>query len=118
MRLHAIIPGLLVSAALCFGQLDSNSVTVSASRTATVQPDQIFFAVSVTSGLTSSLDDVVAALQGSGITVANLTDVLSNYTYIGNSNVQTPYLQGQFGVTAALTKMKDTVAQLTRWWFC
>jgi uncharacterized protein YggE len=113
MRLHAIIPGLLASAALCFGQLDSNSVTVSASRNATVQPDQIIFTVSVTSGLTSSLDDVVAALQGSGITAANLTGVLSNYNYVGNSNVPTPYLEWQFGVTAALTRMKETVAQLT-----
>jgi hypothetical protein len=39
-------------------QMETNTVTVSASQTLTVQPDQVLFAVIVTSGIGSSLTDV------------------------------------------------------------
>src|ERR1039457_2549508 len=67
---------LVMSASLAFGQIDSNAVTVTASRNANLQPDQVLFGVGVTSGLNVSLDDVVAALAGSGITVANFSSVI------------------------------------------
>ena len=67
----------LLFSPLAFGQLDSNSITVTASRNASLQPDQAVFAVSVQSGISASLDDVLAALQGSGITAANLSSVSS-----------------------------------------
>ena len=66
---------LILSVPAAFGQLDSNSVTVSATRSMTQQPDQVLFGVTVQSGLNTSLDDVVAALQGSGITAANFSAV-------------------------------------------
>jgi len=41
----------------------------------TIEPDQAVFAVVVTSSLTTGLDQVVAPLQGTGITSANLVSV-------------------------------------------
>ena len=70
----------VMSASLLFGQLDSNSVTVTASRSTNVQPDQVLFAVYVTSRLSTSLDDVLAALKTSGITIANFSGVSTNIT--------------------------------------
>src|ERR1700730_7421267 len=66
---------LILSVSAAFAQLDSNSVTVTATRSMTQQPDQVLFGVTVQSGLNTSLDDVVAALQGSGITSANFSGV-------------------------------------------
>ncbi len=62
---------LVLSAPLLFGQLDSNSVTVSASQSVNLQPDQVLFGLSLTTSLNATLDDVLAALKGSGITIAN-----------------------------------------------
>jgi hypothetical protein len=100
-----------------FAQLDSNSVTVTASRSMTQQPDQVLFAVIVQSGLNTSLDAVVAALQGSGITAANFSSVNTGPTLIAvNGNPQqlpTPMLQWAFALPVPLAKMKDTVTTLT-----
>jgi|SRR5579862_7816753 len=100
---------------LAFGQLDSNSITVSASRSATLQPDQVIFAVTVQSGVSASLDDVIAALQGSGITAANLSGV-STQPFICNNVCNpppAPVLAWTFELPVPLTKTKDTVASLT-----
>jgi uncharacterized protein YggE len=109
---------LVVSASLAFAQLDSNSITVSASRSATLQPDQALFAVSVQSDLNTSLNDVLAALQGSGITSANFSGVsTSSLSAIFISGPITsppgPTIQWTFGLPVPLTKTKDTVAALT-----
>src|ERR1700682_1639233 len=58
----------VLSVSLAYGQLDSNSITITASRNTAVEPDQVVFSVGVSAGLNSSLDDVLAALAGSGIT--------------------------------------------------
>src|SRR5690349_6776667 len=59
-------------------QLDSNTVTVTASRNRSLQPDSAVFGVLVETGFDPGLDDVAAALAGSGITAANFTDVSSS----------------------------------------
>lgn len=69
-RLFSLV---FIPASLAFAQLDSNSVTVTASANFTVQPDQVLFDVILTAPITSSLDNVLAALAGSGITQANLS---------------------------------------------
>jgi uncharacterized protein YggE len=101
----------LLSAFMAFGQLDSNSVTVSASHYANLQADQIVFAVSVDSGLNLSLDDVVAALAGTGITASNLSS-------IGPAQQQyppppDPAVEWVFALTAPVSKVKDTAALLS-----
>src|SRR5579862_8861507 len=49
-----------------------NTVTVNASQSSAAQPDQAVFSISVASGVSTNLDDVVKALSGTGITAANL----------------------------------------------
>ena len=65
----------ILSATLLYGQLDSNTITVNASRITSLQPDEIVFVVSVSGDINSSLDGVVAALAGSGITAADFSGV-------------------------------------------
>ena len=105
-----------------FAQLDSNSVTVGATRSMTQQPDQVLFGVTVQSGLSTSLDDVVAALQGSGITAANFSGISMGpvLVFTGNpipappvSPIAAPPLQWVFALPAPLAKIKDTIATLT-----
>ena len=80
-----------------------------------MQPDQVLFGVYVGSSLTTSLDDVLAALKGSGITIANFSGVNTN----GVLNVvpvppQTqPTLQWAFGLPVPFSQMKATVTSLT-----
>jgi hypothetical protein len=110
---------LILSIPGAFAQLDSNSVIVSAARSMTQQPDQVLFGVTVQSGLNTSLDDVVAALQGSGITAANFSAVSTApaYVLIGTGGPQpptvTPMLLWTFALPAPLAKIKDTIATLT-----
>jgi len=115
------IASILLFASCCglaFGQLDSNSITVTASNNATLQPDQAVFSVSVTSPLTTGLDDVLMALAGAGITAANFSGVTTQYsptlTFVGTStSVPAPMLVWLFSVTSPLTNTKATVASLT-----
>jgi hypothetical protein len=110
---------LILSLPGAFAQLDSNSVIVTATRSMAQQPDQVLFGVTVQSGLNTSLDDVVAALQGSGITAANFSGI-SAAPFTGNI-IPTPQqpptvtqmLQWTFALQAPLAKIKDTIATLT-----
>ena len=45
-----------MSASFLFGQLDSNSITVTASQGVSLQPDQVLFAVYVTTPLTGGCE--------------------------------------------------------------
>src|SRR5216683_3075971 len=112
---------MLASASLVFAQADSNSITVIASRNANLQADQAVFGVAVTSGLTASFEDVLGALQGSGITLANFTGVSSppspgvfSLPVIGITPIApAPSLQWSFTLAVPLSKIKDTIATLT-----
>ena len=103
---------LLSSCSLAFGQLGANSITVSASNSASLQPDDATFSVSVQSGLTTGFDDVVMALQGSGITAANLSSVNTEQQY-ANGSPSGLALQWTFSLPVPLTNTKTTVASLT-----
>jgi uncharacterized protein YggE len=105
------IPVCLISAALACAQTNANSITVTASRANNVQPDQVVFQVTVNTPLTSSLDDVVSALQGSGIVASNFSSVYTTQTYDGKQ-YQT-VLQWTFSLTAPLANMKATVDLFT-----
>jgi hypothetical protein len=48
---------------------------VTASQSATAQPDEAVFAVTVTAGIDKSLNNIVAAVSGIGITAANLVQI-------------------------------------------
>jgi hypothetical protein len=72
------------------------------------------FAVDVISGLDTSLDDVIALLQGTGISAANL-QALNEYSYsVGTgTGPQTPTLDWRFTFTTPFAKNKDTITTLT-----
>jgi uncharacterized protein YggE len=106
----------VISAGLAFAQLDSNSITVTASRTSTIQPDQAVFSVVVSSDLNSSLTDVLSALQPAGLTLANFSGVTTNGFYYSTANPfpqQLLSLQWTFQLVAPLASTKSTVATLT-----
>ena len=114
MRKIPLILALVLSLSAAFGQLDSNSITVTASRgNSPGPPDQALFGVVVTSAVDTSLDDVIVLLQGTGISAANL-QTLNEYSMSnGSSGQTTETLNWQFSFTAPLTKNKDTIAMLT-----
>ena len=103
---------------IAFAQLDSNSITVTASNNVTLQPDQAVFSVTVTSSQDTGLDDILAAVQGAGITIANFVGVSSAGQIIAvlgpNPPVNAaPTVSWTFSLPAPLANTKATVASLT-----
>jgi hypothetical protein len=112
---RSLIICFVLSASLVFGQLDSNSVTVTASRGTNLQPDQVTFSVVVQSNLNSNLDDVLAALQGSGITISNFSGI--NVAPVGVFVVNgvpspEPGINWTFVLPVPLSKIKETTSNL------
>jgi uncharacterized protein YggE len=111
-----LILSFVISASLLFGQLDSNSITVTASQSVNLQPDQVLFAVYVTTPLAASLDDVLAAVKGAGITSVNFSGVNSSAAAqlcSGTGSQQAPTEQWAFGLAVPFAQMKATVTALT-----
>jgi hypothetical protein len=109
-----LISALVLSSSLAFGQTDSNSITVTASPNYTSgPPDQAVFGVLVTSSLDTTLDGVIALLQGTGITAANLQSLNEYTNYMGSPPQLTETFQWRFTFTVPFAKNKDTIATLT-----
>jgi hypothetical protein len=96
---------LLTSASLAFGQLETDTITTQTSRFVSPAPDQVSFYITVSADPTSSLDQIVAALSGLGITASSLS---SMYGAAGNQSS----LQWSFMLAAPLTKLNATIASL------
>jgi uncharacterized protein YggE len=103
MRHSCLTILFFATSSLVFGQLDSDTITIQASRSVNLTPDQVSFYVSVTADPASSLDQIVAALAGSGITASNLS---SMYGAMDNQSS----LQWSFTLAAPLTRMNATIA--------
>ena len=104
------------ASALLFGQLDSNSVTVTATRNLSVQPDQAIIELSVISPLDATLDSVVAVLQGFSVSAAdfNAVGIYPPAYYLPQpGQTVTQMMQWGFGIAVPVTKLKDTLAALT-----
>lgn len=97
--------------AVAFAQILPNSITVNASNNVDLQPDQAIFSVSVGAGLDTGLDDVLAAVQGAGITAANLSSVTTGYSALNGNALSS--LVWTFTILAPLAQTKTTVATLT-----
>ena len=97
--------GILLAAveSLAFGQLDSDTLTVSVSQSFALQPDQVLLSVSLPTPASTGLDELVASLKGSGITAANLSNV---------SLLREHTLSWLFTVAVPLSKIPSTAAQL------
>jgi uncharacterized protein YggE len=105
-----LVFGFLISSSLAFAQLDSNTVTVTASSNSTLSPDQIVFSVGVNAPADKTLDDVTSALAGSGITIANFTGV---YVYSSLLSIPANTLTWYFTIPVAFSQMEAEVAALT-----
>lgn len=103
----------VLASLLAFGQLDSNSVTVTASRTLTSQADQVQFKITVDTGFDQSLTDVLVLVGGLGITAANLYSVGTAQVPIFEGRDVAPALEWAFILTAPVSRMKETISQLT-----
>ena len=111
-----------MAASCAFAQLDSSSITVSASRGTSVQGDQAVFAVNITTDINAGLSDVLAAVAPAGLTQANFVGVSSG-PFPGNIVPVAPgqplgpplqaTLQWVFGVPVPISKTKDMVSALT-----
>src|SRR6516164_7778325 len=117
MSLRRVMVLLLIPAAPLLAQLANNTVTVTASQSSTAQPDEAVFSVTVGSRVDKSLDDVVAAVSGLGITAANLVQITSPLPANSSpvplpSNVPAPSLGWTFRLAVPFSKMKDTTAAL------
>jgi uncharacterized protein YggE len=106
MQQFLLITLALANASLVFAQLDTNTITIQASRSVNLTPDQIIFSVSISADSNTSLDQIVAALSNSGIAAANFAGVT------GGTDNQS-LLQWLFTLAAPLAKMKATIASLT-----
>jgi len=104
---------LLFTVAVACGQISPNSVTVIATRNTALQPDQVVFGIAVTSGVTSTRDEVIAALQGSGITAANFSNVNTIQVYDSQGQTTIVALQWQFSQRVSLQAMKSTIGQMS-----
>lgn len=98
---------LVASALVAAGQTDANSLTITAYRSVAVQPDQLVFAVTVSSGMNTGLEEVLAALTGSGVAAGNLQGV---YSYTDSKNQTT--LDWTFTLPVAISEAKTTIALL------
>src|SRR5258708_15774138 len=97
--------GILLAAveSLAFGQLDSDTLTVSVSQSFALQPDQALLSISLLTPASTSLDELVASLKGSGITAANISNV---------SLLREHTLVWQFTLAVPFSKIVSTAAQL------
>jgi hypothetical protein len=96
---------LSLAAAPVFGQVASPTLTITATRSVTPQPNDVAFELTVSSGATASLDQILAALSGLGITTADLASVF-------NSASQ-PF-QWSFTLAVPIAKLNTTIGSLTQ----
>jgi len=107
---------LALAAIPAFAQLDSNSITVSASRNSALQPDQVVFGVYVDSGLNVGLTEILAAVQSVGLTQANFSGVSTTQSPIvltPNMPIVAPMLEWAFALPVPIANLKNTVTALT-----
>jgi uncharacterized protein YggE len=102
------IPGCSLTATfgLPVSRSGPNTITISASRTATPSADQVSIALDVISGLTAGLDDINTALAAAGISGAGLMGVSTEFSQAQSD------LDWSFTLTTPLVKLTSTLTQL------
>jgi hypothetical protein len=101
MKLRTIL--LFAFAGQLFGQLVSDTLTISASRVLSIQADQMDFNVTVDAPPSNGLDDILTAIQTSGITATNLSSLYS---------LDDGTLEWQFTLPVSFAKVQTTAASL------
>jgi uncharacterized protein YggE len=87
---------------LAFGQLDSDTLTVSVSQSSNLQPDQLVFGIRVLTPANRGLDEVVAGLKNAAVNFSSVTSSPDNAT-----------LAWVFTLAVPLSKVAATAKQLT-----
>lgn len=95
-----------------YGQNEPNTITVTALRSMTLQPDQVVFGINIDTGLNAGLDDATAALSAAGVTGAAFSGVYNSTIYPTIGGQPQNLLQWSFTLTAPFSKLKDTLTQL------
>ena len=105
---------LLLLAPALFGQIStsSSSVTVTATLGQNVQPDQAIFTVTIESGATTTLGDVMNALQGTNLSLQSFSSVYSSQVYSANVSQTSMVLEWTFQFPAPFSGMKSQIAAL------
>jgi hypothetical protein len=113
-RRFALALSFLLTPALLLAQASTadRTVTVTASRSASVAPDQALVSVTVYTSPSATRDEVLAALQGSSITAANLTSVYSSTNYDNVTRANQNQLTWTFSLTVPFSSAKTTMDQL------
>jgi hypothetical protein len=97
---------LLASAAGALAQLDDDTLTITSTRTISLTPDQAVVNIYLSGPVGGGLEAAVAALQGSGVTAADLAS-------IGTSpNGDDQSVQWVFNRTVSFSQLGTTLAAL------
>ena len=96
---------LLLAGLRMFGQLQTDTITITATRQVTLQPDQLVLNVQVLAPETAGLDDVLAKIPGLGITSSNLTSV---------SSLNAGRFEWDFRLDVPFSQIATTMALLTK----
>jgi hypothetical protein len=99
----------LAASSCVFGQLDDNTVTITASRNISLQPDFAVVGIYVDAPYNDGLDDILNALDGSGLTADDLTGVNTS----GPLSEQVQRTAWTFARAVPFAKLKDMLASLT-----
>lgn len=114
MRIRELTLLLFVLPLSVWGQMDDNTLTVVATRTIALQPDQMQFAVYANFESTAGLADVLAAVQSIGITEANLISVsTTNPLSVSTPNQGLVSTQWYFVLAVPFSKEGDTLSALS-----
>jgi hypothetical protein len=100
---------ILFAAAGTLGRADT--ITISASRTVNVPPNQVQLSITLQSDAGASLDQVVSALNGTGITAADLSGVSSPPSSTGPG---ISYLRWSFQLTVSISKLNTVAGTLAQ----
>jgi hypothetical protein len=101
---------LLLVCAPALGQLATDTITITANRQISLQPDEIVFGVQVSAADTAGIDDVLAMVPGTGIMAANLTGVFSNL----DLSVSVTGITWIFALPVTLSQASATTTLLTQ----
>jgi Protein of unknown function (DUF541) len=112
MPTRIAVLAFLCACPLAFGQLASNTVTVTASQNSTLQPDQAIFNISIGSDVNTTLSTVLTAVQPGGLTLANFSGISSSSTSTTALAAPTN-LQWLFVLDVPLASINTTVTALT-----
>ncbi|HLH41765.1 MAG TPA: SIMPL domain-containing protein [Bryobacteraceae bacterium] len=112
MSFRAFVFTIALAPALLLGQLNSNTVTVTASQNSDSQPDQAIFNVTVNAGIDKSLDDIVKALASVGISTANLAGITYQSNLAALTSGAASTVGWTFQLPVALSMQKQTLASL------